>query len=99
MNKSGWNEDKFVDEASALYQSDTGEVFRFAKCVPVLHKFQKFGPMVDPMVVPPPAAKSLSHQPSDDAFYSCDEEDDVFETTETRKKKPVLNNRAPLQHT
>jgi hypothetical protein len=35
MQKSGWNEDKYVEEASALYKSHTGETFRFAKCVPV----------------------------------------------------------------
>ena len=99
MNKGGWNEDKHVEEASALYQSDTGEVFRFAKCVPVLHKLPKFDPMVDPMVVSPPAEKSSSRPPSNDALYSCDEEDDVLETMEeeTRKKKPVVNNRAPPQ--
>ena len=68
MNKSGWNEDKYVEEASAVYQSDTGEVFQFAKCVPVLHKLPKLDPMVDQMEVSPPAAKSLSHPPSNDAF-------------------------------
>ena len=102
MNKSRWNEDKYVEEASSLYQSGTGEVFRFAKCVlPVLQKLPKFDPMVDPMVVSPPAAaKSLSHPPSSDALHSCDEEeDDVLETTEeeTRTKKPVVNNRATPQ--
>jgi hypothetical protein len=55
--------------------------------------------MVDPMLVSPPAAKSSSHLPSNDALYSCGKEDDLLETTEeeTRKKKPIVNNRAPPQ--
>jgi hypothetical protein len=42
MQKSGWNKDKYIEEASALYKSDTGETFGFAKCIPVLHKLPKF---------------------------------------------------------
>ena len=91
MNKSEWNKDKYVEEASALYKSDTGDIFRFAKCVlPVLHKL----PKLDPMVVVPPAEK-LSSPQCDDGFFSCDNKDDVLETGETRKKEPVVNNRVP----
>jgi hypothetical protein len=27
IQKSGWNKDKYIEEASAIYKSDTGEAF------------------------------------------------------------------------
>ncbi len=46
IDKSGWNEEKYIKEASNFYMGETGELFCFKKCVPVLHKLQKFDPMV-----------------------------------------------------
>jgi len=46
VNRSGWNEDKYIEEAGNLYLSEVGEPFKYAKCVPVLHKLPKFDPMV-----------------------------------------------------
>ena len=95
MQKSGWNEDKYIEEASALYKSDTGETFRFAKCVPVLHKLPKF----DPMVLPP--TKASSPQSANlDALHSTgpDDDDEEFIPESALKKKAALvNNSAPPQ--
>lgn len=47
MSKIGWNKKKYVEGASNLYKVETGEIFCFARCVPVLHKVPKFGSMVN----------------------------------------------------
>ena len=31
INKSGWNEDKYIEEAGNLYLSEVGEAFKYAK--------------------------------------------------------------------
>ena len=46
VDRSGWNEDKYIEEAENLYSLEVGESFKYAKCVPVLHKLPKFDPMV-----------------------------------------------------
>jgi hypothetical protein len=45
-NKSGWNEEMYMDEASKLYEEEEGRPFRFLSCVEALHKVPKFDPMV-----------------------------------------------------
>jgi hypothetical protein len=90
-NKSGWNEAKYIEEAGNLYKNETGEIFRFAKCVPVLHKLPKFDPMV---------AGSATLTPCD-ADSLSDENEEVHEgfaivsRGATRKRK--VNNNVPPQ--
>ena len=94
MQKSGWNEDKYIEEASALYKSHTGETFRFAKCVPVLHKLPKF----DPMVLPP--TKVSSPQSNNlDTLHSTgpDDEECIPESAHKKKATALVNNSAPPQ--
>ena len=43
-NKSGWNEEKYMFEASEKYAKETGEKFQFQKCVPILHGLPTFDP-------------------------------------------------------
>ena len=39
MNKSAWNEEKYVKEASNIYKGEAGELVCFKKCcAPVMHK-------------------------------------------------------------
>jgi len=93
--KSGWNEDKYIEEASSLYKDDTGETFRFAKCVPVLHKLPKY----DPMVLPP-SAPAADDSPPYNNYTGSDEEGEVVvrpEATSSKKRAALVNNRAPPQ--
>jgi hypothetical protein len=46
VKRSGWNEDNFIEEAGNLFKEEQGEPFKYAKCVPVLHKLPKFDPML-----------------------------------------------------
>jgi hypothetical protein len=41
MNRSGWSEHKYVEEASNLCKGETGEIICFKLCVPVKHKLPK----------------------------------------------------------
>ncbi len=95
MQKSGWNEDKFIEEASALYKSDTGETFRFAKCITILHKLQNF----DPMVLPPTKASSPQSTNLDTLHSTGPDDDDEEFIPESAHKKNVtlVNNSAPPQ--
>ena len=91
--KSGWNEDKYIEEASSLYKDDTGDTFRFAKCVPVLHKLPKY----DPMVLPSAPA---DNSPPYDNYTGSDVEGEVVirpEATSSKKRAALVNNRAPPQ--
>ncbi len=95
MQKSGWNEDKHIKEASALYKSDTGETFRFAKCAPILHKLPKF----DPMVLAPTKASSPQSTNLDTLHSTGPDDDDKEFIPESAHKKKVtlVNNSAPPQ--
>jgi hypothetical protein len=89
INKSGWNEDKYVEEASNLYKGETGEPFRFQKCVTaVLHKLPKFDPMV---VVGLSSLPRIMHV--DDS--SADDDEDNGDIAIVRKKATVNNDVPP----
>jgi hypothetical protein len=88
MNKSGWNEEKYVKEAGK-YKGETGELFRFKKCVPVLDKLPKFNPMVVAG-----ATSSPRNVHGDDS--SADDYDNTEDVTNDRKKAKV-NNDMPRQ--
>jgi len=38
LEQCGWNEEKYIEEAGTLYLSEKGEPFKYAKCVPGVHK-------------------------------------------------------------
>jgi hypothetical protein len=44
--RSGWNEDNYIEEAGNLFKEEVGKPFKYAKCVPILHKLPKFDPMI-----------------------------------------------------
>jgi hypothetical protein len=90
INKSGWNEDKYIEEAGNLYLSEVGEAFTYAKSVPVLHKLPKSVPMVGNMGTMSATADSPgdSFLPDDDASSSA------HHNKKTAKK---VNNNAPAQ--
>ncbi len=88
MNKSGWNEDKYVEEASNFYKGETGEPFCFQKCVPVLHKLPKFDPMV---VVGLSSLPKIMHV--DDS--SADDDEDNGDIAIVRKKAKVNDDVPP----
>ncbi len=46
VDRSGWNKEKCIEEAGNLYSLEVGEIFKYAKCVPVLQKLPKFDPIV-----------------------------------------------------
>jgi hypothetical protein len=46
VKQSGWNEDNYVEEAGNLFEEEVGETFKYAKCVPLLHKLPKCDPMI-----------------------------------------------------
>ena len=46
VKRSGWNEDNYIEEAGNLFKEEVGEPFKYAKCVPILHKLPKFDPML-----------------------------------------------------
>ncbi len=88
MNKSRWNEEKYVEEASNLYKGETGKLFCFKKCVSVLHKLPKF----DPKVIVG-ATSSPRNVPGDDS--SADDNDNNEDVTIVRKKAKLNNDVTP----
>jgi ribosomal protein S8 len=62
-NKSGWNEEMYMDEASKLYEEEEGRPFRFLSCVEALHKVPKFDPMVSDVVEQQSKRINNSHRP------------------------------------
>jgi hypothetical protein len=40
--KSGWNEEKYIEEASVMYEDEEGKPYHFQTCVEVLHSVPKF---------------------------------------------------------
>ena len=90
INKSGWNKDKYIKEVGNLYLSEVREAFKYAKCVPVLHKPPKFDPMVGNMGTRSATTDSPGNSfvPDDDASSSA------HRNKETAKK---VNNNAPAQ--
>ena len=80
VEQSGWNEEKYIEEAGNLYLSEVGEPFKYAKCVHVVHKLPKFDPMVQKYTAEPRIQSPGDISDSDDG--NNDDSDYVV------KKKP-----------
>ena len=95
VNQSGWNEDKYIEEAGNLYLSEVGEPFKYAKCVPVLHKLPKFDPMVRTSAG---VMSETTDSPCDalDTDADGDQSSVVVRTPGSRSKRNV-NNSVPAQ--
>jgi hypothetical protein len=98
--RSGWNEDNYIDEAGNLFKEEVGEPFKYAKCVPVLHKLPKFDPML--LIMNNSSPSSYLGVGADDDSSTGHQSNVVTATPPmgvskegTRKKK--VNNAAPAQ--
>ena len=100
VKRSGWNEDKYIEEAGNLFKEEVGEPFKYAKCVPILHKLPKFDPM---FVMNDSSPSSYLGDGADDDSTSTGHQSNVVTTTPptglskagTQKKR--VNNAAPPQ--
>jgi No apical meristem-associated C-terminal domain len=96
VERSGWNEEKYIEEAGNLYLSEIGEPFKYAKCVPVVHKLPKFDPMVQKKYTAEPRIQSPGDISDSDDGNNGDR-DYVVKKPPTSSNKKKVNNSAPPQ--
>ncbi|KAI2502811.1 No apical meristem-associated C-terminal domain [Fragilaria crotonensis] len=106
VKRSGWNEDNYIEEAGNLYKEEVGEPFKYAKCVPILHKLPKFDPMLVLNDSSPSSYLGVGAAADDDSSSMGCQSNAVVATTpptgvskhqqqEGRTKKKRVNNDAP----